>query len=387
MDMKKEITVLFVLNTTSMGGGNISLINLIRELHNKGVLIHLAHPDNTINESFLERTKKIVNGYHVVRVYPQVFYKSDSFIGKARKNLKRISGINQLRLNREIKDLSKIVEEVKPDIIHTNSGVIHSGFFVAKKYNIPHVWHIREYQINDFGYEIYPSKDKFISYLKESYVITITRDILAFFDLCEYAKARCIYNGCFSSNDVSKILDKEKYFLCCSRISEEKGHDEIIKAFSIVHAKKPDYRLIIAGFGDRNYIEYLKDLSKELNCSDSIEFVGYQKDIRSYMDYALSLIVASRFEGFGRMTAEAAFRGCVVIGKNTGGTKEILDETGGFLYSKDYSELADAMLAVTELSQQQYSEIIEKAQNRAVELYSNEISANNVYDFYESILR
>ena len=43
-----------------------------------------------------------------------------------------------------------------PDIIHTNTGVIHEGLKVAKRLKIPHVWHLREYQDKDFNWEAFP---------------------------------------------------------------------------------------------------------------------------------------------------------------------------------------------------------------------------------------
>ena len=43
------------------------------------------------------------------------------------------------------------------------------------------------------------------------------------------------------------------------------------------------------------------------------------------MSKALALFVPSSFEGFGFITVEAMFCGCLVIGRNTGGTKEQFD--------------------------------------------------------------
>lgn len=386
MVCKRSITVMFLLNTTVMGGANISLINLIKELYKNNVYIYIVYPDDDIDHDFMDETKDIVKGYYRVKLSSQTYNNGKSVGQILRKWLKKALRINWLRIKREQYELSKLVKSIRPDIIHTNTGVIHSGYFVAKKYNIPHVWHIREYQTKDFGWEIFPSKEEFMSYLKDSYVISITKDILDYFGLTNTRRALCIYNGCFSCMDVSSILPKKKYFFCCSRVSEEKGHDEIIKAFSIFYKNHKDYRLIIAGFGNRKYIQYLHDLSKELGCFDAIEYVGFIKDIRSYMDYALALIVASRFEGFGRMTAEAAFRGCLVIGHNTGGTKEILEHICGIPFSNGYKELAEKMEEASRLSQSEYEEFINKSQEVAVNLYSNEMSAERVYDLYTSII-
>lgn len=50
---------------------------------------------------------------------------------------------------------------------------------------------------------------------------------------------------------------------------------------------------------------------------------GYEGATMSFLllKYASALLVASPSEGLGRMTAEAAFAGCMVIGYNAAGTK------------------------------------------------------------------
>lgn len=380
------IKVLYILNTTAMGGGNISFINMIHNLYYYGVMIYIAYPEKKIDSVFFSSTKDIVVEYFHTSLYPRTDVVRHTVQEKIKGKIKAILCINEKRLKKEIYELKNIINKVKPDIIHTNVGVIQGGYFAAKEYGIPHVWHIREYQTKDFGWLILPSKKVFESYLHDSYVITITNDLISFFELRDSKKTTCIYNGCFSRKEISSIFPKQHYFLSCSRISPEKCIDETILAFSEFYKNHRDYKLIIAGFGDSEYIEILKELASKGKCETAIEFVGYRSDIRPLLDNAEALIVASRFEGFGRMTAEAAFRGCLVIGKNTGGTKEILDQTGGFLYSGDYSELADKMKAVSDLSASEYVERMKKAQKVAVSLFSNEQNAYNVYSLYKSIV-
>ena len=133
-----------------------------------------------------------------------------------------------------------MVIKIKPDIIHTNVGVIHEGFHVAKELGIPHVWHLREYQTKDFKYFIYPTFDRFVSYLRETNVITITDDIKKHFGLTSLSTAHTIYNGIFFSNECIIQKSKENYFLMASRISPEKGHADAIKAFSNGYFKLND---------------------------------------------------------------------------------------------------------------------------------------------------
>ena len=375
--------VLYLLNSTKMGGANISFINLVKELSDKGVKSYIIYPDEKIDKVF---KRKISPYWEKMYSVPMKSHYHDSQQNKIKKYIKGTRIYENLRFYPENKEVEKIVKLVNPDIIHTNVGVIQAGYKVSKKLNIPHIWHLREYQTKDFGWEIEPSKKAFIKRLNTCYTIAITEGIQQYFQLNNSPKSKVIYNGCFSEKDTNFSFPKEKYFLCCSRVSPEKGHEEVIKAFAEFHKTHLDYKLLIAGFGTNEYLKKLKKIAKTKNCADSIKFLGFRNDVRSLMDHAMALIVASKFEGFGRMTAEAAFRGCMVIGHNTGGTKEILSKIGGYSYDNGIADLIDKMNKVAELDESKYVCQAKMAQEKAVNIFSNEQSAKKIFEFYKQIM-
>lgn len=300
------------------------------------------------------------------------------------RTLLRIAKVYSIKV-RSLKPLLDIVREEKPDLIHTNVGVIQEGYFVANYLKIPHIWHLREYQDKDFNLQVLPSKRAFRKMLQKSYVITITEDILKYFGLDSKPAARNIYNGILHRNEVFDIFPKENYFLCASRISSEKGHDGVIRQFAKFYTTHQDYSLVILGFGDNDYIEHLKELAETLECKDAIRWVGYTEQVSDYMSRAKALIVNSRFEGFGRMTAEACFNNCIVIGRNTGGTREILEKTGGLLFSTE-EEMLDQMIKLADMNVTQYASISTTAYNEAIRLFSVERNVEQTCAFYETIL-
>ena len=103
------------------------------------------------------------------------------------------------------------------------------------------------------------------------------------------------------------------------------------------------------------------------------------------MSRAKALIVSSKFEGFGRMTAEAILSGCVVIGRNTGGTKEIISQTGGYMFS-NHKELVQSMIDVANLNSQEYNVSISQAQNIARNLFTCEQNIKNTLALYNKIV-
>lgn len=369
-----------------MDGSTISFINLASYLHDKGVTIYVTYPEEKVNEKFLQRTSSIISGYfHVPIAFQMIAPGHSGKIDKIKNIMRRDLLVRKLKLKPETDNIVKLIHDLNPDIVHTNVGIIQGGYYASVKCGVPHVWHIREYQTKDFGWKFIPSYNGFVSLLHKSYVITISNDLLRHFKLEDSQNAVCIYNGCFPQNQTSYVYPKERYFLCCSRIKETKGFSDVINSFAEFYKNNLNWKLIIAGTGDPQYINNLKSLAEELGCGNAVEFCGFKDNVRPLMEHAQALIVASKFEGFGRMTAEAAFCGCLVIGRNTGGTAEILRKTGGFLFS-DCSELSNAMNTVSSISAEEYRNLAMRAQHIAKKYFSNESSGSSVYEFYKKII-
>lgn len=375
--------VLYILHSARLGGATISFIQLVQALAKDGVqpVVVIPEDSSVLVDVFNRDEIKYYFSEVVESVYPSLNPKH--FLSLV-LFLPRILHLF-IRKYRSLKTIRKIVNNEKPDIIQSNVGVIHEGYKCARLVGVPHVWHLREYQDLDFSWLIFPSKSSFIRKLRGSYVVTITNDIQNHFNLSDYLRARTIYNGVYNERQLKPYKEKDEYFLCCSRISHEKGIEDVIVSFSLFLKNKPSYRLRILGDGDLNYISDLKDLANNNNCGDSIDWLGFQHDVFPHLERAKAIIVASYCEGFGRMTAEACFAGCLVIGRNTGGTKEILNETGGYLFN-NIEELVFSMNDIIELSQSEYKEKADKAQSVAIKKYSIEACASNFLSLYEDIV-
>jgi glycosyltransferase involved in cell wall biosynthesis len=361
-----------------MSGATISFLNMVRGICQKGHNVIIAIPcenlvfRNAINE---------IGGVCVVsKIIPSIFPSEKN------KSEKIILVMKLLVLKTwSLINLILVIHKEHPDIVHTNTGVVHEAFWASRLLGYNHIWHLREYQDLDFHWQIVPSKSLFKKTLQKSYVISIAKGIHTYFGLKESPKYRVIYNGILPVSSVSLLMPKEKFFLCSSRVSPEKGHEDVVRCFADFYQSYPDYRLIILGFGDEKYINYLKQICIEYHCENAVSFLGFKKDITLYMKKAKAMIVGSYHEGFGRMTAEAAFCGCIVIGRNTGGTKEIMDATGGLPFSTRY-ELRSQMEAISLMDTDEYLKRATYAQQQALNLYSNENNIEMIDGFYKDIM-
>lgn len=376
-----NMRILYITSTTELHGSTFSLLSLL-----EGVLAHgdtpfVVVPDT--NGPLCKRLQQKSIQYFKVplpffchptpRPYGKIWYIFD------------IKDILKAEYKAE-GALSKILSKVKPDLIHTNVGPIVSGHFVAKKHKIPHIWHIREYGDLDFNMKMFPCKAFYRRILAQDYSVAITKDLQQYNRLENNRKSFVIYNGVCSISGTTYIEQKEPYFLSASRVSPEKNIDEIIKAFSIFYKSHPNYKLKILGDGPHNYLQFLKNLCDELSCTGSVCFEGFKKDVFSYMQKTKALVVASPAEGFGRMTAEVIFAGGIVIGKNTGGTKEIIEQSGGFLYSSE-KELLAYMEKIANMLENDYHTLVYQSQLKAKELFSKEQYIQNIYQVYRNALK
>lgn len=372
--------ILYLLSGTNMGGATLSFLTLLESVKSRGDEPYVVIPDS--RKEFTTTLVKLGIPYSVIPI--------GFFCYPVDKGFQKIFYLRHLQqtITREIKNiraLNKIISQIKPDIIHTNVGPLFTGHFAAKQNKIPHIWHVREYGDLDFNLYPIPSKSAFHKKLRKDTAIFITKDLAKYNHAEESCQTHIVYNGVRRYEDITFVEKKEPYFLCASRISPEKGHLEVIKAFCEFHKKFPLYKLIILGDGNKAYIELLKKYCIANDLEKHVIFEGFQTNVKSYMTKARALIVASPAEGFGRMTAEACFDGCLVVGKKSCGTKEILEQTGGFLYNTQ-QELIAKMENVASISSEEYKEKALQAQKNAQELFSIEEYTSKIYSIYKKIL-
>ena len=83
---------------------------------------------------------------------------------------------------------------------------------------------------------------------------------------------------------------------------------------------------------------------RKKDLKSNISFVRYTKDLSEMRKQSKMVLVCSRMEAFGRVTAEAMLAGKIVVGANSGGTLELIgeNEERGYLYqANNPNSLAD----------------------------------------------
>jgi glycosyltransferase involved in cell wall biosynthesis len=100
----------------------------------------------------------------------------------------------------------------------------------------------------------------------------------------------------------------DNYFLFVGRLNSIKNLFLILEGFSVFSKKyMPNYRLKIAGIGDNEYLNSLKERAKELNILDHVDFLGEIHGAKKFLlyRYAAASFLVSKRENFGNSALES----------------------------------------------------------------------------------
>lgn len=174
------------------------------------------------------------------------------------------------------------------------------------------------------------------------------------------------------------------------RLQEAKGDISLLQAFVQYVERGGKFNLWYAGVASKERMKILEEIVTRHNIEDRVFFLGFRDDVNILMSKAQALFVPSRFEGFGFITAEAMYNHCLVVGRNTAGTKEQFDKgleiTGreiGVRFNQN-SEMVDRMFDVEYTD---YSELCNRAYQVVSTMYKAEINASKIEALYKSILK
>ncbi len=174
---------------------------------------------------------------------------------------------------------------------------------------------------------------------------------------------------------------KESYFLYCGGLSEKKGIFDAIYSFSKM-LKGRGLQLYIAGTGPTHIVKMIQAVIQKENLQEKVVLLGYRSDSKELMRKAIALLMCSKHEAFGRVTAEAMLNDCLVIGRNSGGTPELIEHgKTGFLFNTN-DELTVLMEKVLSMDT---TDIRDRAKEKAINSFTEEVYAEQLKLVYDSL--
>lgn len=328
--------ILYVSGTDYIGGGEISLINLVKNIDKKLFLPIVVVPGNG---SLVERLKSINSNIVIKKIKVIEFSR--------RKLLQFLFSVIKLAL---------FVKKEKINLIHANSiYVAEASYFASRLTTAKCVCHIR-----DLVPVLGGSSPRLYAFRNMDMLVAISdavkNDLITKLKIPKDKIIR-IYNGVdidefqpgISGENFRRQfnLGSEELVGMIARLSPEKGHEVFLYAAREILQKYPDARFIIVGgaeLGSRYLQETLFDLIRELGISNKVIFTGFIKDIPQVIAGLDIIVVPSIAEPFGRTAIEAMAMEKPVVAFNAGGIPEVISDKCAILVKQGGAgELAGAV--------------------------------------------
>jgi glycosyltransferase involved in cell wall biosynthesis len=318
---------------------------------------------DTINGSGAERSLVEISQHF--DKYTPVFvhlYKGDQL----KPNLED-SGIKVYSLNipgprnfsKAAKELEKIYEKEKPDIIH--STLFRSDAVTRKlksKYDIPLVSSFVNNSYNKLRFQNQPLSMQLKLKLVQFYDTYTSRKVDFFISNSETIKTskakstnvnldrvKVIYRG----RDVEKFANtgnteeliglkrslgivNQNVLLNVSRLIERKGQLDIVNAMPAILKKFPDTVLLIAGHGV--FEEKLKNRAKELGIKDKIKVLGRRADVPQLLAIADLFVYPSYFEGLPGALIEAMLSEKIIVCSDIPENMECVNDKSAIIFER-----------------------------------------------------
>lgn len=198
---------------------------------------------------------------------------------------------------------------------------------------------------------VYPNSNRLAAIMKEQ-------------KFCPATKLRILGNG--SSNGIDStyfeitpslieqaaFLRKERgwmphhfVFVFAGRIVKDKGMEELVKAFSNIHHRYRDTRLLLIGPFEESLDPLTSFTKHQIQYHEAISHVDFREDVRPWLLMGQVLVFPSYREGFPNVPMQAGCLQLPSIVTDINGCNEIIEngKNGLIIPPKDCNALCDAM--------------------------------------------
>ncbi|MBK8502199.1 MAG: glycosyltransferase family 4 protein [Saprospiraceae bacterium] len=178
-------------------------------------------------------------------------------------------------------------------------------------------------------------------------------------------------------------------FTFIGRLLYDKGIREFVDAAHLVKSKNPKVKFWLIGQIDENNPSAIRksDLVDWVRDPD-IYYLGSKEDVRPFIAQSDCIVLPSYREAIARSLTEAMSMAKPVIGTDTAGVREAIDdhENGYLVKVKDAVSLAEAMNDFIGLSEEQRLEMGRKGRQKVQDEFDDQKIALQIWDIVNKIL-
>jgi glycosyltransferase involved in cell wall biosynthesis len=379
MSGKHAMRVLYVKNSSGLGGASRSLLDLLEVIDRERVEpIVLLPKHGPIEDKLAELDVKSI----VISSTTSVTNGGGRVKTVVKELVNKFAGIR----------VAYLIRKLDIDIVHNNSMCTDIGLRAANLAKIPCIVHVRELCAEYRGAF---NNEKLIRRLlpKASQVIFISEFVANKFqpwagNAPTYILPDAIrLSAPCSCSTLSSTEKKAFTLLAPGRIEYGKGQIDAIKATELLGNAGVNVELILLGALYRSgYYDDCEDYIKDNHLS-SVQMLPFSNDIADDYAKADAVLMCAIDEGLGRVTVEGMLAGKLVIAAESGATPELIsDGQTGLLYKPgDPNELASKIEWAIN-NPNEAARIAETGHSYAKSTFDLQVYANNILDIYEGCL-
>ena len=198
------------------------------------------------------------------------------------------------------------------------------------------------------------------------------------------------YSRCDEVMQAAKAIRRDDTFtfVFVGRIVRDKGIDELVEAFTSLHTRHPEARLILVGRFEDNLDPVSESTRAAIHSHPAIEAVGNQSDVRPWLAASDALVFPSYREGFPNVVIEAGAMGLPSIVTDINGSREIIHngENGVIVPSHSSQALLQAMTQFIE-NPKATAAMEKNARPLIASRYERSFVQQCLFDYYKKILQ
>jgi len=376
--VKPKINLLVIQQSPDIGGAEIFMGGLIKELSRLGVRILAYTNFPKLNQQYqklgatvgtIPVTLDIIGNlkglFKTIFLLPGAVFWYFCLIWRLRKkvNLILMSGFSEKLLVTVVASLFGL------PVVWLEYGPLASVF--KKNFYLPKVLYRLTKRLPKLV--IVPSEKTKLSLIKEARV--------------SLAKIRLIPCG-VPEKKVRRKGTKKKIVGCLSRLAREKGQEFLLRAAPLVLSEIPEAEFWLIGKGPDE--KRLKRLVRRLKIERQVKFLGFVKDKWQVLAQMKVFVFPTvwELEGFGLVTAEAMMVGLPVVATRLGPNPELVDDgrTGLLVEPGDPQELARAIIELLK-DEKKAAQLGREGQQRARRFFSLKKTTKEIFQALEEVLK
>ena len=338
---RRRMRVVYLDHVAQLSGGEIALLRLLPHLHDVDPHVILAE-----DGPFADR---LVQAGISTEVLPM--RERTRNLRKNRVTLRTLPVGAVVSTAIYIVRLAIWLRRLQPDVVHTNS--LKSGLYgsvAARLAGIPSVWHVRDRITPDY---LPAPAVRLIRSMTRRLPRAVITNSQSTMETLNAEVSRLVRYSVLPEILVPPPIavspkSGELVVGVVGRLAPWKGQDLFLRAFAEAFPSGGG-RCVLVGsamFDEVDYERALRELARELDIADRVEFRGFKADVWHELARMDVLVHASLLpEPFGQVILEGMAAGVPVVAPDAGGPAEIVcDDINGLLYRiGDQDALAETL--------------------------------------------